>query len=96
MYSKHLQQIKDLVVIERILEQLDGQLGTSDKVLAEFLLAQAKQSKNAMDFEQKLAASGAPASLAETLFAIVTKLLPEHFDFKKEPEEPKVEKKVPV
>lgn len=41
-YSVHLQQIRDMVAVDRIMEQVRGQLGINDKVLAEYLLAMAK------------------------------------------------------
>ena len=73
-----------MVAVDRIMEQVRGQMGINDKVLAEYLLAMAKQSKTAMEFEEKLkpTAGENAESLASSLFALVTKLMPEHFPTK--------------
>ena len=81
LYSSDLKEIKEMVAVDRILEQIRGTMGLNDKVLAEFLLALAKQSPSAKVFEDKLRekAGGDAEMLASNLYALVTKLLPEYF-----------------
>ena len=63
---------------------MERSLDIRDKVLAEFILSLAKKSSSVMQFETKLGESGAEFSveLISTLYAMITKMLPECFERK--------------
>ena len=69
-------------VVQKVMQEIERALEIRDKVLAEFVLALAKQSKTVMEFEERLGESGAEFSveLISTLYAIITKMLPECFE----------------
>jgi hypothetical protein len=48
--SESIKKFKELSVVNKILSELDRGLGLKDKVLAEFILDLAKQSKSVDDF----------------------------------------------
>ena len=74
-------RFKDLLVINKIMDEIEASLDIRDKTLSEFVLKLAKESKSVMQFEQNLEENGAEFSieLISTLYALITKLLPEHF-----------------
>ena len=69
-------------MVQKVMQEIERALEIRDKVLAEFVLALAKQSKTVMEFEERLGESGAEFSveLISTLYAIITKMLPECFE----------------
>jgi ATP-dependent RNA helicase DHX8/PRP22 len=64
------------------MSEMDKSVGIKDKVLAEFVLDLAKRSRNVMEFEKLLDENGAEFSveLINTLFALITKMIPECFE----------------
>jgi hypothetical protein len=63
------------------MSEMDQALSIRDKVLAEFILNLAKRSTSVMHFEQLLEENEADFSieLISTMYALITKMLPEHF-----------------
>ena len=74
-------RFKDLLVINKIMDEIEVSLEIRDKTLSEFVLSLAKESKSVMQFEQKLDENGAEFSieLISTLYALITKMLPDNF-----------------
>ena len=52
--SESLKKLKEIPVVNKVMQELDRALGVKDKVLAEFVLDVAKKSKNVSHFEQQL------------------------------------------
>ena len=79
--SESLRKFKEIAVINKILAELDRAIGIKDKVLAEFVLNLAKQAQSATEFETILAENEADFAidLTNTLYATVTRMLPEYF-----------------
>ena len=79
--SESLKKLKEIPVVNKVMQELDRALGVKDKVLAEFVLDVAKKSKNVSHFEQQLIEYEAEFSieLVNTIFATITRMLPEHF-----------------
>ena len=79
--SNVFQRLKDLSVVSKVMTEMDRALGINDKVLAEYILSLAKKSKSVMEFEEKLKANGADfsAELTSSMYALITKMLPECF-----------------
>ena len=50
--SESLKKLKEIPVVNKVMQELDRALGVKDKVLAEFVLDVAKKSKNVSHFEQ--------------------------------------------
>jgi hypothetical protein len=55
---------------------LDNHLKTRDKVLAEFLIEQARDSENEEAFKTQLDDDGFPAHLITSIYGLVRKMLP--------------------
>jgi ATP-dependent RNA helicase DHX8/PRP22 len=79
--SNIFNKFKDLLVVGKIMDEVERSIDIRDKVLAEFVLDLAKRSKTVMDFETQLEDNGAEFSieLISTLYALITKMLPENF-----------------
>ena len=79
--SESLKKLKEIPVVNKIVQELDRALEIKDKVLAEFILDLAKKSQNVKEFEQKLVENEAEFSieLVNTIYATVTRMLPEQF-----------------
>lgn len=80
--SESLKKLKEIPVVNKIMAELDRAIGIKDKVLAEFILDLAKQCKNVSEFEKILAKNEADdfsIELVNTIFATVTRMLPDHF-----------------
>lgn len=84
MSSDIFKRFKHLQVIDRLMTEMDSALQIRDKVLAEFVLDLAKKCKTVMQFETLLEQNGADFSieLISTIFALITKMLPEFFERK--------------
>jgi ATP-dependent RNA helicase DHX8/PRP22 len=74
-------KLKEIGVVNKLMTILDQQLGVKEKVLAEFILDLAKGSPNVDVFDKHLADKEAdfPSSLVNSLYATITKMLPDHF-----------------
>ena len=74
-------RFKDLSVIGKLMNEMERAGEIRDKVLAEFVLGLAKNSKTVMEFEKQLAANEAEFSveLIGSMYALITKMLPECF-----------------
>ena len=72
-----------MLVVQKIMGETERELGLKDKVLAEFILNLAKQSQGVDQFNAKLeendAAEELGIDLINSIFSIVTKLLPKAF-----------------
>jgi hypothetical protein len=79
--SESLKKLKEIPVVNKIVQELDRALEIKDKILAEFILDLAKKSQNVKEFEQKLVENEAEFSieLVNTIYATVTRMLPEQF-----------------
>ena len=68
-------------MIGKLMNEMERALEIRDKVLAEFVLDLAKNSKTVMEFEKQLEANGAEFSieLISSMYALITKMLPECF-----------------
>ena len=74
-------KFRDLSVISKLMNEMERALEIRDKVLAEFVLDLAKNSKTVMEFEKQLETNGAEFSveLISSMYALITKMLPECF-----------------
>ena len=79
--SESLKKLKEIPVVNKVMLEIDRALGVKDKVLAEFVLDVAKKSTSVSHFEKQLNEYEAEFSieLVNTIFAAVTRMLPEHF-----------------
>ena len=79
--SESLKKIKEIPVVNKLMQELDRALDLKDKVLAEFILDLAKKSQNVDQFEKMLVENEADFSieLVNNLYATVTRMLPEYF-----------------
>ena len=79
--SESLKKLKEIPVVNKIVQELDRALEIKDKVLAEFILDLAKKSQNVKEFEQRLVENEAEFSieLVNSIYATVTRMLPEQF-----------------
>lgn len=85
--SESLKKLKEIPVVNRIMTDIDLAIGVKDKVLAEFVLDIAKKSTSVIDFEKQLNDYEAEFSieLVNTIYANVTRMLPEHFKSSQKP-----------
>ena len=78
-----IQKFQELLVLQKIMGETERELGVKDKVLAEFILNLAKQSQGVDQFHAKLeendAADEFGIDLINSIFSIVSKLLPKDF-----------------
>jgi hypothetical protein len=79
--SESLKKLKEIPVVNKIVQELDRALEIKDKVLAEFILDLAKKSQSVKEFEKILIDNEAEFSieLINNIYATVTRMLPEHF-----------------
>ena len=79
--SESLKKLKEIPVVNKLMQELDRALDLKDKVLAEFILDLAKKSQNVDQFEKMLVENEADFSieLVNNLYATVTRMLPEYF-----------------
>lgn len=79
--SESLKKLKEIPVVNKIMQELDRSLGVKDKILAEFILDIAKKCSSVAEFEKELISNEAEFSidLVNTIYATATRMLPEHF-----------------
>ena len=79
--SESLKKLKEIPVVNKIVQELDRALEIKDKVLAEFILDLAKKSQSVKEFEKILIDNEAEFSieLINNIYATVTRMLPEQF-----------------
>ena len=85
--SESLKKLKEIPVVNKLMQELDRAIDLKDKVLAEFILDIAKKCQNVGQFEKMLVENEADFSieLVNNLYATVTRMLPEYFkNFKDE------------
>ena len=78
MASAILTKFQEMLAISKIMEHLELELGIEDKVLAEFVLNLARNSKSVDLFVEKLTENGANfnENTSNSIFALVTRILP--------------------
>ena len=76
-----MKKLKEIPVVNKLMQELERALDVKDKVLAEFVLDIAKKCSSVSEFEKTLAEYDAEFSieLINTIYATVTKMLPEYF-----------------
>jgi hypothetical protein len=79
--SESLKKLKEIPVVNKLMQELDRAIDLKDKVLAEFILDIAKKCQNVDLFEKMLVENEADFSieLVNNLYATVTRMLPEYF-----------------
>ena len=79
--SESLKKLKEIPVVNKLMQELDRAIDLKDKVLAEFILDIAKKCQNVDQFEKMLVENEADFSieLVNNLYATVTRMLPEYF-----------------
>jgi ATP-dependent RNA helicase DHX8/PRP22 len=75
--SESLKKLKEIPVVNKIMQELDRSLGVKDKILAEFILDIAKKCSSVAQFEKELINNEAEFSidLVNTIYATATRML---------------------